>query len=190
MNAEPFVNNLGCTGGEDTARAVQVFIAYDDLAAGVRAMHVLADLGKGLGDAIEFRPTPWSFELLINSHWRESAAGAALQADILMIATSCTRLSSAAVHQWIETILHRKRGMDSAIVALFGSDKGPDVSGSSCLSAIRTAAQTAGLAFFAPCAESAPGTAALRIHHHTESIHSSPNTIHPHHRPPHWGINE
>ena len=35
---------------------LRVVIAYDDLAVGKRAMRVLADLGKGLGDDIEFQP--------------------------------------------------------------------------------------------------------------------------------------
>jgi hypothetical protein len=189
MNARPFADQVGChIDGEATPRALQVFIAYGDPAAGVRAIHVLANLGKGLGDTIEFRPTPWSFELLVNSHWHETAESAAVQADILIIAASATA-TSMAVQQWIETVLLRKKGMDSAIVALFGSDELPAVFSSSSLNAIRSAAQRAGLAFFAPSAESAPGKPMAGLHHR-ENIPPSPNGYYSHHRPPHWGINE
>lgn len=74
----------------DTKQALRVVIAYNDVAAGKRAMRVLADLGKGLGEDIEFQPLPWSFDLLADMDWREVAAHDAVKADILIIATSST----------------------------------------------------------------------------------------------------
>ena len=56
MQAHSFIDetNLG-PDSTDTKQALRVVIAYDDFAAGRRAVRVMADLGKGLGDEIEFQ---------------------------------------------------------------------------------------------------------------------------------------
>ncbi len=52
----------------DAEPPIRVVIAYNDLAAGQRAMRLLADVGKALGDDIEFQPLPWSFHLFVGQH--------------------------------------------------------------------------------------------------------------------------
>src|SRR5437773_5769851 len=104
----------------ETKQALQVTIAYKDLAAGKRAMHTLAQLGRGLVDDIEFQPFPWSFDLLMDANWRDIAFRHAVQADILILATSDSVPVPTGVTQWMETILDRKQGTDWAVVALFG----------------------------------------------------------------------
>lgn len=174
----------------ETKPALQVVIAYDDVAAGKRAMHVLADLGMGMGDDLEFQPLPWAFDLLVDTKWREAAANHALKADILILAASNMRALPLEIQEWIETTLSRKRGTDSAVVALFGSEENPG-SASAALEAIRTAAQRAELAFFAPVARRDLDKAALQIQQRADKI--TPlleDLLRQPHPPPHWGINE
>ena len=128
----------------DTKQALRVVIAYNDVAVGKRAMRVLADLGKGLGEDIEFHPLPWSFDLLADMNWREVAAHDAVKADILIIATSSTNPLPSAVERWAKATISQKRGTAAAVVALFGSDENPDGAGSSRLEAIRDGSSTSG----------------------------------------------
>ena len=168
-----------------------VVIAYKDLTAGKRAMRVLADLGKGVGDDIEFRPFLWSFDLLTDLNWRDVAASDAIKADMLIIATSDTNSLPPAVERWVETILSRKRGTDTAVVALFGTEENPDETGSPRLEIIQTATHRAGLDFFAPVARHELDETMSWIHRRAEMVTPLLDGIlHQHHPPPHWGINE
>lgn len=149
---------------------LRVVIAYNDLAAGKRAMRVLADLGKGSGDEIEFQPIPWSFDLLADFDWAEVAARDAVNADILIIATHSADPLPAAVGRWAESAISQKEGTSSAVVALFGPEEKPDAAGSRRLDAIQKAAHKAGLDFFAPTPRQQLEEAITRIHQRAETI--------------------
>lgn len=129
---------------------LRVVIAYNEIAAGKRAMRVISDLGRELGEDINFLPFPWSFELLADTDWGEVAAGDAVRADILIIATSSTGPLPPAVGRWTEAAITRKQGTAAAVIALFGPEENPDGADSSRLEAIKHAARQAGVAFFAP----------------------------------------
>lgn len=150
--------------------AVRVVIAYHDLAAGKRAMRVLADVAKGLGDDVEFQPVPWSFDVLADVDWRSVAANDAVQADILIIATSDASPLPSAVGRWADAAINRKHGTAAAVVALFGSEENPDGAGSSRLEAIQLAAQRAGLDFFAPTSRRELDESIAIIHRRAETI--------------------
>lgn len=154
----------------NTGSALRVVIAYNDLAAGKRAMRVMANLGKGLGEDIDFQPLPWSFDLLADMRWGEAAARDAVNADILIIATSSTRPFPPAVRRWAEAAISRKQGTAAAVVALFGTEQNPDGVGSSRLEAIQTAAQRAGLDFFAPAPRHELDEAIACIHRRAEMV--------------------
>ena len=174
----------------DTKQALRVVIAYNDVAAGKRAMRVLADLGKGLGEDIEFHPLPWSFDLLADMNWREVAAHDAVKADILIIATSSTNPLPSAVERWAKATISQKRGTAAAVVALFASDENPDGAGSSRLEAIRTAARQAGLDFFAPAPRHELDEAIERIHRRSEMVAPLLEEILHHQQPaPRWEQN-
>ena len=130
---------------------LQVIIAYDDLAAGRRAMRLLADIGRQLGEQTEFTPMPWSFDLLADVDSSEAAASDAVQADILILATSAkVGPLPVAVSRWTEGAIRRKRGTSAAVVALFGPDGCPDEDATPRVEFIRKASLEAGLDFFAP----------------------------------------
>jgi len=152
----------------DANEALRVVIAYNDLSSGKRAMRVMTDLGKAFGDAMEFQPLPWSFDLLADLDWRDVAAHDAVNADILIIATGNTNPLPPVVGRWAEDAIGRKQGTNAAVVALLGPEENPDGAGSSRLQAIQTAAQRAGLDFFAPAPRIGLNESLERIHRRAE----------------------
>lgn len=152
------------------SRPLRVVIAYDDVAAGKRAMRVMTTLAKSLGDDLDFEPLPWSFNLLSDVDWRKVAASEAVNADVLIMATSNADPLPEAVGLWAETAIRQKQGTVAAVVALFGPDWNPDGSGSSRLRAIQDASRQAGLDFFAPAPDYELNETIARIHQRAEMI--------------------
>lgn len=154
----------------DQDQPLRVVIAYHDLAAGQRAMRVLADLAQGCGADLEFEPLPWSFDLLADQNWSQVAASDAIRADILIIATSGPRPLPPAVVQWAEAAISRKQGTAAAVVALFGPEENDDEAGPSRFASIQWAARQAGLAFFTPPRHPEINEAIARIHERAAMI--------------------
>jgi hypothetical protein len=178
------------TDAPDLDQALRVVIAYDEIGAGRRAMDVLADVAKRLGNDIEFQPLPWSFDLLADLDWREVAASEAINADILIISTSSANPLPPAVGRWAEAAISEKQGTHAAVVALFGSEENPDGLGSSRLEAIQTAAQRAGLDFFAPTPRRDLDEAIAHVHQRAEMVSPLLDQILQHSRPePRWEQN-
>lgn len=149
---------------------LRVVIAYDDLAAGRRAMSVLGNVSRALGNSIRFDPIPWSFDLLADIDWRSVAADDAVKADILIIACSSSRPLPAEVGRWTKSAMDRKRGTATAVVALFGVEEAPDGSASPRLEFIKKAAEEAGLEFFAPRPGGELNEAIADIHRRAETV--------------------
>ncbi len=149
---------------------LRVVIAYDCLAAGKRAMRVIGDLAKALGNTIEFEPTPWSFDLLADVDWREVAASDAVRADILIIATSGARPVPSEVERWTEAAIQRKQGTAAAVVALFGAEEDSVYDRSPQLAFVQNAAREAGLDFFAPAPRRELDEALAAIHRRSQMV--------------------
>jgi len=154
----------------DAEPPIRVVITYSNLAAGQRAMHLLADVSKALGDDIEFQPLPWSFDLLADVNWRRVAASDAINADLLILATNDARPLPPAIGGWAEKVISRKQGSAAAVVALFGPEENSDGTGSSRLEAIQTAAERAGLDLFAPAPRDALEETFAPIHQRAERV--------------------
>jgi len=173
MQATPFTDEASLdTDSPDQSQPLRVVIAYDDLAAGKRAMRVMTDLAKSLGDNLKFEPLPWSFDLLTDVDWREVAASDAVNADILIIAMSSAHPLPTSVGRWAEDAIDRKRGTTAAVVALFGSEENPDGADSLRVEAIQTAARQAGLDFFAPAPNKELNETISLVHQRAETVTS------------------
>lgn len=149
MQASEFVDGANLpSDSTDAKQTLRVVIAYDAAAAGKCAVRWLADLDTRSGDDIEFRPFPWSFRWLADADWRAEATSDAVSADILILATSSGQPLPPAVEQWAGETINQMHG-GAAVIALFGPEENLEEVGSSRLEALETAAQRAGLAFFA-----------------------------------------
>ncbi len=188
MQAHHFIDEINFDpDSTDTTPALVVVIAYNDVAAGKHAMRVMSGLGKELGDEIESQPFRWSFDLLADTDWRHVAVHDAVNADILIIATSSASLLPPAVKRWAEAAISRKRGTSAAVIALFGPAENPDGAGSPRLEAIQTATQRAGLDFFAPAPRQGLDEAIAHIHRRAEMVTPLLDEIlHHHHPAPRW----
>ncbi len=127
---------------------LNVLIVYDDIAAGKRAVRVMGELGKGLGEDIEFIPLPWRFDLLADTEWRNMAARDAASAAILVIATDADKPIPPDIGSWFVETIHLKRGTMTAVVALLEPPGNPGFP--PALQSVEDAARQAGLSFFAP----------------------------------------
>ena len=194
MKAHHFMDELNSDpDSPDVEQSLRVVIAYNDVAAGKRAMRVMGNLRPRFGDAIAFRLLPWSFDLLTDTGWSEAAARDADEADMLFIATSSIHPLPSAIEQWVETAISRKRGTAAAVIALFGPKENPDGAGSPRLETIQAAVHRAGLDFFAPAPHHELDEAIVRIHqsagtttpvfdetlHHNPRPHRDQNTSPP-----------
>jgi hypothetical protein len=170
MQTQPFVNEPGDEDADarDLNHPLRIVIAYNEVPAGKRAMRVMSDLARGLGEAVEFQPLPWSFDLLADTDWAKVAGDDAVNADILIIATSSADPLPPAVGRWAEAAISRKQGTAAAVVALLGPEEQPDGHDSARLAAIRAAARQAGLDFFAPAPSGELNEAIARIHQRAE----------------------
>lgn len=131
-------------------RTLRAVIIYNEVTDGKRAMHLLGNLAKGLGEDTEFQPLPWSFSLLADADWSSVAANDAVKADLLIIASNGPEPLPPSVVRWVESVICQKHGTNAAVISLTGSKTDTSHHSSPCLKAIQTAAHQAGLDFFAP----------------------------------------
>jgi hypothetical protein len=147
-------NKLPLNSVNDTPDAdvptLNIVIAYDDVPAGQRAMHTLADLGRDFADEMDLGPQLWRFEYLEDPDWRALATVDALKADMLIISTTSKTELPAAVESWLTACLAQKHGTSAAIVALLGTVDNMDEPDSPRFQFLRRVAIEAGLDFFAP----------------------------------------
>lgn len=101
-------------------------IAYEDFAAGHRAMDACKLLVSQLDGQVEFRSGMWKFDILRNAKLAQIAADDAAGADAIIVATSQSGVLPAEVRRWMETWIPLKRGQTAVLLALIESS-GDDI---------------------------------------------------------------
>jgi CheY-like chemotaxis protein len=134
----------------DTDAGWHVVIAYDDVPAGRRTMHILDHVGRAAGGTLKLCPLLWRFDILEDPGWRAEATIDTQRANLLIISTSSKRDLPAAVQKWVRSCLSQKQGHAAVVVALLGPADDTDAPDSPRVQFLRNAAEAAGLAFFAP----------------------------------------
>ena len=123
---------------------VKAVLIYENFAAGVRAQWFCEKFVRLLDVRLE--ETNWSFDALGISEIREAAAGAARQADVVMLSVSGRKKLPGIVKTWLDIWLWLLDSEDPAFVALF------DASAPHYLGSIRaylsSVAREAGIDFF------------------------------------------
>ncbi len=99
---------------------MKVFIGYADLPAVRRAT---AAVGQGMlrtGLPVEIRPLLWRCDQLVSSHWQDRATSAALEADVVVIASSTPQGITPAVEHWISRFIDAAHGRRTTLVVISG----------------------------------------------------------------------
>src|SRR5579872_5041861 len=85
----------------DTDLTLNVFVAYEDIAAGKRAKETCDALAGNLGAGWKVETQIVSFKMLNVAEWLEAAVNDAAKADVLVV--SCQRpILARCVKDWIE----------------------------------------------------------------------------------------
>ena len=134
----------------DTDAGWHVVIAYDDVPAGQRTMHILDRVDHAAGGTLKLCPLLWRFDILEDPGWRAEATIDTQRANLLIISTSSKGDLSAAVQEWVRSCLSQKQGHAAVVVALLGPADDTDAPDSPRVQFLRNAAEAAGLDFFAP----------------------------------------
>ena len=126
----------------------RIVIAYDQCAAGKRALSLSERMGVQLQPRLRISSDAWKFEMIIHPSLRELAADAAGNADMLIIAMDSVYELPTAVKAWIEEWAGRERNKPVALVALHNLGEEPQNDSSSLRSYLYGIAQRADVAFF------------------------------------------
>lgn len=155
------------------ASVFNIVILHDDAAAGQRAMGSLATLVTRFhADIVKLRPQLWRFDLLQDADWFALALADAINADMLVFATSSASGLPVAVENWLKLCLARKRATDAAVVALLPAAANPDAKESEYLQFVQGMAKDASLDFIAPelWREEVPESPAKSLHRRTTTL--------------------
>lgn len=106
--------------GGPPALPFRVFLGYADVPAVRGATATINDAIRSTGRSFAIEPMLWSFAQLANAYWRDRAVRAALDADIVVLASSRPGALSADIEAWIEAFLAANRGRRATIVAISG----------------------------------------------------------------------
>lgn len=155
----------------DAQAPVRVLIVYDDVAAGQKAMEMLADLRHRIGVPSCFEPVPWSFGMVADVGWGAVAALDAATADVVVVASSAeVRTLPGPVVRWIGSVLGGLREGSAAVVALFTCKGIHDGDDSPRLRWVRRLAAQAGLECFAPKGVTGLQSASKGLRHRAEAV--------------------
>jgi len=149
MKAAAFRGSLVEADCDECKQRFNVLIAYDDVAAALRAMRLFSYLEREHGEGLKLEAKCWRFDLLEDDAWLELAVEEGIKADLLILSASSKSELPAAVQGWIKACLVLKRGSEAAVVGLFGTEEEMDQAASG-LQFLRRATEKCGLVFFAP----------------------------------------
>lgn len=106
------------------AAPVDVFVVYDDLAAGQWATDLVGKLAADAGGLVDFRPVFWRLDVLNDDDFREAADDDAVAAEVILIGMAHAE-SCAGLEGWLERTLVRRASGSTAIVVLVPASPAP-----------------------------------------------------------------
>lgn len=150
MHTPATLTALDCADASTPAE-MTVILAYENIAAAMWAAETITALLRRIPDGPEPHLSPWSFSTLEDPEYRAHAMAAAVEADLIVIATSSVlRLLPLSVESWLGKCLTGRHNATTAVAAFFGRADLPDRVDSPRLQTVQRLAKEAGCAFFAP----------------------------------------
>lgn len=101
----------------EQSQPLNVLIAYEDFAAGTRAMGMLNRVNSQCGEPGQFNHMMWRFDVLTDPEFFELAVSEALSADIIVIAARKGQGLPQRIRDWIARWLLMKQRRPLALVA-------------------------------------------------------------------------
>jgi hypothetical protein len=101
----------------EQTQPVNVLIAYEDFAAGARAMAMLKRVDVQCGEPGQLIHMMWRFDVLADADFFDLAVREALAADIIVIATREGKRLPQRIRDWIARWLLMKKSRPLALVA-------------------------------------------------------------------------
>jgi len=127
---------------------VNVVVVYADLEARAIATQVNERFIQQFHQELDFRSAWWSFQVLQEREIMESAAKAAVAADLIFCSTNGSEELPSAAQAWIDLWLPQKNRGDSALIALLRSAHCDDLRPLPAELYLRAVAHAAQMAFF------------------------------------------
>ena len=109
---------LQVDSGAEPKSVFRVVIAYDDFAAGKRAMDTCNFLASQFAGEIELRSSMWKFDVLRSTKLSQIAVDDAIDADVIIVANRRDSGLPDEVKSWVNSWVPRKRDPAAALVAL------------------------------------------------------------------------
>lgn len=136
------------------SQTLNVLIAYENLAAGQRAMRLCWNLACQQEGDLSLHPRLWRLDLVADPVYAGFAIADAVQAELFIVSISSQAELSKPARHWLKLCLAiaRKQATSAAMVALLGTDDQINESYSPNFQFLRSVAQEAGLEFFIPFA--------------------------------------
>lgn len=120
MKTHPFTPSLADAAPENAVE-LNVAVIYENLAAGNRALALLATLNQHLHTEVSLKPSLWRFDLLEDPRFRAQASLAADRAELIFVsADQCAQLP-APVNTWVEECRTRHSAEAHALILLNAS---------------------------------------------------------------------
>jgi hypothetical protein len=138
---------------------LDAIVLYDDIPSGERAIRVVSDALARAGNRSELRPHSWSFDLLDDPDWIQTALREASQSDLIVVSTRGSLPLPESLQRYLEQTMRESGGRNRALVALLGPDHHPDGPDSARWQFLHHITSEAGAHFLAPnlnlgCSES------------------------------------
>jgi hypothetical protein len=111
-------HGLAIEGGVEPKPVFRVVIAYDDFAAGKRAMDTCNFLVSQFAGEIELKSSMWKFDVLRSTNLNQLAVDDAVEADVIIVANGRESGLPEEVKGWVNTWVPRKHDPAAALVAL------------------------------------------------------------------------
>lgn len=127
---------------------LSVVVAYEDFAAGKRAMQIYNRLLHQFVHEYKFKINLWKFDFLRTPKLLKMAVAEAAEADVVFVSAHADGALSEEAKTWLRRWVSRKKNSSTTLVALLEGSNASTVEGSAIRAYLRRVAEKAGLNFF------------------------------------------